>query len=58
VYPQQITPTTLDVIVRHIVLRVQKVLLFKVLLLKGQDGQIYKDHVCNFALCHLLHVDG
>lgn len=40
VYPQQITPITLDVIVRRIVLRVQKVLLSKVLLLKGQDGQI------------------
>jgi hypothetical protein len=23
-----------------------------------QDGQIWKDHVCNYASCHLLHIDG
>ncbi len=38
-------------------------LLSKVLLLEGQDGegqdgQIWKYHVCNYASCHLLHIDG
>ncbi len=36
----------------------QKVLSFGVLLLEGQDGQTWKDHACNCALCHLLYVDG
>jgi hypothetical protein len=30
---------------------------FIMLLLKGQDGQTWKDHVCNCALRHLQHVD-
>jgi hypothetical protein len=28
------------------------------LLLEGQDGQTWKDHVCNCAPCHLPNVDG
>ncbi len=28
------------------------------ILLKGRDGQTWKDHVCNCALCHFQHVDG
>ncbi len=28
------------------------------MLLEGQDGQTWKDHVCNHALCHLPNVDG
>ncbi len=27
---------------------------FKILLLEGQDGQTWKDHVCNCVSCHLL----
>jgi len=30
----------------------------EVLLLEGQDGQTWKDHVCNCMTCHLLHIDG
>jgi hypothetical protein len=38
-------------------LRVQKVLPFKVLLLKGWNGQRWEDHVQN-RTCHFLNVDG
>lgn len=31
---------------------------FVTLLLKGRDGQTWKNHVYNCALCHLQHVDG
>jgi hypothetical protein len=48
----------LDVIVRHIIWWVWEVLPFRMLSLEGQDGQTWKDHVCNCALCHLSQVDG
>jgi hypothetical protein len=35
-----------------------KVLPLGVLLLKGRDGQTWKDHVHNCVLCHLPNVDG
>ncbi len=58
VYLQQTTPTTLDVTTDRVILHVQKVLPFEIFLLEGQDGQTWKDHVCNCALCHLPNVDG
>ena len=58
VYLQQTAPTTLDVIVGRIILRVREVLQSGVLLLEGRDGQVWKDHVCNCAPCHLPHIDG
>jgi hypothetical protein len=39
-------------------LRVQKVLPSRILLLKGRDGQTWKDHVHNYVPCHLPNVDG
>ncbi len=45
-------------IIRRVILQIQMVLPFSVLLLKGQDGQTWKNHVHNYALCHLPHVDG
>jgi len=45
------------VIVGRVILCVQNVLLFEVLLLEGQDGQTWKDHV-HCAPCHLPNVDG
>jgi hypothetical protein len=54
---QQITLTILDVTPRRVVLCVWKVLPFGVLL-EGQDGQTWKDHVHNCAPCHLPNVDG
>ncbi len=35
----------------------KKFFLQKCLLLEGQDGQTCKDHVRNYASCHLLNVD-
>jgi hypothetical protein len=58
VYMQHTTPTTLDVTIGHVILRVQKVLPFEILLLEGQDGQTWKDHVCNCVPCHLPNVYG
>jgi hypothetical protein len=58
VYLEQTTPTTLDVITWHIILRVQEVLPFKLLLLEGWDGKMWKDHMCNCAPCHFPHVHG
>jgi hypothetical protein len=29
-----------------------------ILFLKGRDGIVWKDHVCNFVSCHLPHIDG
>jgi hypothetical protein len=55
---QQTTPTNLDVTTGHVILCVWKVLPSGVLLLKGQDGQTWKDHVCNCAPCHFPNVDG
>jgi hypothetical protein len=55
---QQTTPTTLDVTSGRLILHVRKALHFKVLLLKGQDGQTWKDHVRNCVPCHLPNVDG
>jgi hypothetical protein len=48
----------LDVTIGRVILHVQKVLLFGLLLLEGQDGQTWKDHVPNCAPCHLFNVDG
>jgi len=42
---------------RHVILHVQKVLPSKVLLLESQDGQTWKEHVCNCAPCHLPNVN-
>jgi hypothetical protein len=55
---QQTTLTTLDVTARCVIISVQKVLPFGVLLLEGQDGQTWKDHVHNCAPCHLPNLDG
>ncbi len=52
------TPTTLDVTARCVILHVQKVIPSKVLLLEGQDGQTWKDHVRKCAPCHLPNVNG
>jgi hypothetical protein len=41
-----------------VILRVWKVLPLGMLLLQGQDGQTWKDHVRNYAPCHLPHVNG
>jgi hypothetical protein len=41
-----------------VILHVQKVLPFEILLLEGRNGQTWRDHVCNCALCHLPNVDG
>jgi hypothetical protein len=45
----------IDVIAKHVILRVRKVLFFGVLL-EGQDNQTWNDHVRNCASCHLLHM--
>jgi hypothetical protein len=58
VYLQQIAPTTLDVTVGRIILRVREVLGSGVLLLEGRDGKFWKDHTRNCAPCHLPHIDG
>jgi hypothetical protein len=58
VYLQQTAPTTLDVTVGHTILRVREVLAFRVLMLEGHNGVVWKDHVCNYAPCHLPNVDG
>jgi hypothetical protein len=57
VYLQQTTPTTLDVTVGCTILRVRKVLPSRVLMFKGRDGMVWKDHVHNCAPCHLPNVD-
>lgn len=44
--------------VRRVILRVWKVLFFNVLLLGGQDGHKWKDHMHNHPPCHLPNVDG
>jgi hypothetical protein len=46
----------LNVIMEHVILHVQKVLLFKLLLAEDEDGQTWKDHVHNCILCHLPNV--
>jgi hypothetical protein len=46
------------VILRHVILQIQMVLPSSVLLLEGQVGQTWKNHVHNCALCHLPHVNG
>jgi hypothetical protein len=48
----------LNVFAGHVILCVGKVLFKKMLLLESRDGQTWKDHMCNCALCHLLHDDG
>jgi hypothetical protein len=58
VYLQQTTPITLDVIAGRIILRVREVLGSGVLLLKGRDGKLWKDHTRNCAPCYLPHIDG
>jgi hypothetical protein len=50
--------TTLDVNASRVILHVRKVLPSGMLLLEGQDGQTWKDHVHNCAPCHLPNVDG
>ncbi len=42
----------------RVILHVRKVLPSRVLLLEGQDGQTWKDHVPNYTSCHLPNVDG
>jgi hypothetical protein len=58
VYLQQIALTMLDVTARCIILRVRKVLASGVLMLEGRDAVVWKDHVRNYAPCHLPNVDG
>ena len=58
VYLQQTAPTTLNVTVSQVILRVKKVLSRGVLELEGRDGWIWKDHSRNCALCDLLNIDG
>jgi hypothetical protein len=58
VYLQQTAPTTLDVTVGRVILRVREVLGSGVLLLEGRDGKFWKDHTRNCAPCHLPHIDG
>ncbi len=41
----------------HVILCVCKVLPFEMLLLEGQNGHTWKDHMHNCALCHLPIVD-
>jgi hypothetical protein len=41
-----------------VILCVQKVLLSRVLLLEGQDGQAWKDHVHNCVMYHLFYLNG
>jgi hypothetical protein len=50
--------TTLNVIVGYIILQVYDVLKLGELLLEGCIGKIWKDHTCNYVLCHLPHIDG
>jgi hypothetical protein len=45
------------VIEGHVILCVCKVLPFEMLLLEGQNGHTWKDHMHNCALCHLPIVD-
>jgi hypothetical protein len=57
IYLQQIAPTTLDVIVGRVILRVRKVHGSRVLFLEGRNGKFWKDHMRKCALCHLPHID-
>jgi len=36
----------------HVILRVQKVIPKRMLLLEDRNGQTWKDHMCNCAPCH------
>jgi hypothetical protein len=58
VYLQQTTPITLDVTTGRTILQVREVLASRVLMLEGCDGVVWKDHVRNYAPCHLPNVDG
>ncbi len=58
VYLQQTALTTLDVIAGHTILRVREVLASGILMFKGHDGVVWKDHVHNCPPCHLPNVDG
>jgi len=58
VYLQKITPVTLDVIVKLVILHVWKVLPFVMLLLEVHDAQTWKDRVHNSMSCHLPNVGG
>lgn len=55
---QQTPPTMLDMIAIHYFACVKGTKPFEVLLLEGQDGQTWKDHMQNFKLCHVPNVDG
>jgi hypothetical protein len=48
----------LDVTIGRTILRMQEVLVSGVLMLEGYDGVVWKDHVRNYAPCHLPNVDG
>jgi hypothetical protein len=43
---------------RPIILQVREVLGLGVLLLKGRDGKLWKDHTRNYVPCYLPHIDG
>ncbi len=45
-------------IASYVVLCMKKILLFGILLLEGQDGQIWKAYVWNCVPYQLPHVDG
>jgi hypothetical protein len=48
----------LDVFIRRVIFSLYEVLPFWALLLEGQDGQTWKDHVYNCVPYHLLNMDG
>jgi hypothetical protein len=58
VYLKQTALMTLDVTAGRTILRVQKVLASRVLMLEARDGVVWKDHVRNCVPCHLPNVDG
>jgi hypothetical protein len=52
-YLQQPAPKTLDVMVGQVIFEMQEILPSIVIILEGQDRQIWKDHVQTCALCYL-----
>ncbi len=57
-YLQQIAPKTLDVMVGQVIFKMQEILPSRVIILEGQDRQVWKDHVQTCALCHLENING
>jgi hypothetical protein len=57
-YLQQTAPKTLDVMVGQVIFKMQEILPFRVIILEGQNRQIWKDHLQICALCHLQNING